>query len=260
MLRFAPTSKRPWGVRKSVSDLMMIPVPPATATYSPVPQQVLFDGWSDRLVKQGYTISDEEHWVSADEQRFISKVTVVNRTLLSDDATFSWQFALINSYDRQVAINTLCGAKVFVCTNGCMDAEWTSKTKHTSGVWNRLDQFLNESVANIHLRANAIKATFDVYRNTGAESRSQVDHVVCEAYRNNVIASSGIGQVLDHWERPEHAEFKPRNLWSLYNAFTSYNRGRSEFEESSRINKLNRILRKEFNLDILTPQEVADNM
>jgi hypothetical protein len=49
------------------------------------------------------------------------------------------------------------------------------------------------------------------------------DGLIMQAYRAGVIASSNIGQVLQEWDRPELPAFRdsPRNLWRLFNAFTS---------------------------------------
>jgi hypothetical protein len=84
--------------------------------------------------------------------------------------------------------------------------------------------------------------------------------VVCRAYNEGVVPASGIGQVLDHWKTPEHAEFKDRNVWSLYNAFTSYDRGRNMFERTTRTNRLQNILNEEFGINSVTPQETANNL
>ncbi|HPA18698.1 MAG TPA: hypothetical protein PLU30_13185 [Verrucomicrobiae bacterium] len=35
------------------------------------------------------------------------------------------------------------------------------------------------------------------------------------------ITASQIPDVLDEWRHPEHEAFRPRNAWSLFNAFTA---------------------------------------
>lgn len=252
-------NKYQWGTAHGIDSIDTLPVPHATATYQPVPHGGLYRMWSERLERAGYRITSEEHWVTNDCDVFLSKVSIESASLPTG-LGFKWQTALINSYNRQVAIKSAMGANVFVCTNGCLSAEFMMRTKHTGGVWERLNGFVNDSVRTVEYRANAIFRQFQRYTETDASSGRQVDHVVCEAYRNGIIPASGIGQVLDHWKTPEHAEFLPRNVWSLYNAFTSYDRGRSVFERTSRTNRLHDLLNREFNIDGQTPQAVTNSL
>jgi hypothetical protein len=248
-----------WGKNYSLDQISDMPVPEATMSYQPVRQTLLFNNWSSAMQAAGYSITSEEHWATNNRDVFLSKITI-SAPWLPSGLGFRWQAALINSYNRQVAIKTAMGAEVFVCTNGCLSAEYLMKTKHTSNVFNRIDDFVSMSVRTVDFRAKAIYNQFMVYTQTDAGSDKQVDHVVCEAYRKGIIPASGIGQVLDHWRNPEHAEFKPRNVWSLYNAFTSYDRGRSVFERSHRTNRLHSILNREFALGGETPQEATNSL
>lgn len=247
-----------WGSNYSIEDIGRMPVPHATASYQPVPQAVLYKMWGTRMEQAGYRISREQHWASQDQDVFLSLITIQAPSI--DNGMYSWQAALINSYNRQVSIKTAVGAEVFVCTNGCLSAEFMLRTKHTGGVWDRLESFVSDSVKSVGYRIDSIRDMFNRYQEVDVSSDRLVDHVVCDAYRNNVIPASGIGQVLDHWRTPEHAEFKPRNLWSLYNAFTSYDRGRSLFERTGRVNRLHSLFKDKFGLDAETPQQAADRL
>jgi hypothetical protein len=247
-----------WGKNYSIEEISEMPLPAPTKTYSPVPQASLYKMWSTRVVSAGYNISGEEHWATNDKDVFVSLITISAPSI--DNTVLRWQAALINSYNKQVSIKTAVGANVFVCTNGCLSAEFMHRTKHTGGVWGRLEEFLFDSVDNIGVRIRAIANLFDKYKQADASSDRQVDHLVCKAYRAGIIPASGVGQVLDHWRTPEHPEFKDRNVWSLYNAFTSYDRGRSMFERSSRVNRLHGLLNDEFQIDAATPQQVADRL
>jgi hypothetical protein len=249
--------KHQWGRVQGLSEIDTLDIPAATNTYQPVPHGGLYRMWSERLERAGYRITDEEHWVTNSDDVFLSKVSIES-SVLPSGLGFKWQTALINSYNRQVAIKTAMGANVFVCTNGCLSAEFMMRTKHTGGVWERLNTFVTDSVRTVEYRASVIFRQFERYNQTDASSDRQVDHVVCEAYRQNIIPASGIGQVLDHWHTPEHAEFKPRNVWSLYNAFTSYDRGRSMFDRTARTNRLHSLLNREYAIAGDTPQTATN--
>jgi hypothetical protein len=249
----------PWGSRVSIEEISRMPVPEATASYMPVRQDTLFNSWTATLERYGYHIAHDEHWVTKGMDVFISKVRVT-APWLPTGMGFTWETAMINSYNKQVAVKNAVGTTVFVCTNGCLSAEYLMRTKHTTNVWERLQRYIDQSVVTLEKRAASINRLFTAFQSTDAGSDRQVHHVVCRAYNEGVVPASGIGQVLDHWKTPEHAEFKDRNVWSLYNAFTSYDRGRNMFERTTRTNRLQNILNEEFGINAVTPQETANNL
>jgi len=252
-------SSRPWGRNYTLDDIASMPVPQPTKTYTPVPQATLYKMWSTDLAEVGYNIQSEEHWASNDKDEFISIVTVGRPNNRDGVGEWSWQAALINSYNKQVSIRTAVGASVFVCTNGCLSAEFAMRAKHTTHVWDRIEGFIARSVDNMSERLNSINRLFLAYKAADASSDRQVEHVICRAYKSGIIPASGIGQVLDHWWTPEHPEFKDRNVWSLYNAFTSYDRGRSLFQRTSRVNRLHALLEDEFAIGEATPQRYVES-
>ena len=61
----------------------------------------------------------------------------------------------------------------------------------------------------------------------GAKARSinlaldvHADSIVVRAADCRAITASQIPDVLKEWRQPEHESFRPRNAWSLFNAFT----------------------------------------
>ena len=45
--------------------------------------------------------------------------------------------------------------------------------------------------------------------------------IVARAADCRAITASQIPDVLQRWRHPEHESFRPRNAWSLFNAFTA---------------------------------------
>jgi len=77
-----------------------------------------------------------------------------------------------------------------------------------------------------------------------------------EAAKANVMGNAATMRVLEHWEKPEHPEFKERNVWSLENAFTSNDRGQSLMTQSGRMSRLTDIIDARFDVGI--PNEDHD--
>jgi hypothetical protein len=51
--------------------------------------------------------------------------------------------------------------------------------------------------------------------------------LVIRAVDCRAITTSQVPDVLQEWREPSHREFRPRNLWSLFNAFTEAYKGQN---------------------------------
>jgi len=246
------TNKR-WGSALTESQIRAIPVPPSTSSYSAVPQMDLVNKWAVQLEKEGFRLSEPVHFSNGSQ--FVTKFSLAGEGLpVRDDLGF--EAAIMNSYDKSRAISTGVGTRVAVCTNGMMSAELALKTRHTGFVYKRLDHFVQMSAKTVRLRAAATIDMFEEYEHVSVD-RSRSDYMIMESMRRNIIPATGIGEVWRHWHTPEHHEFKPRTVWSLYNAFTSYYRGRSEFAATARFGALHRLVKEAFELERKTPEQIV---
>ena len=53
----------------------------------------------------------------------------------------------------------------------------------------------------------------------------QAHDLVIRAYQNGAISKGKIADVVEQWHKPEHDDFSPRNMHSLYNGFTHVLKG-----------------------------------
>jgi hypothetical protein len=258
--RPATYTNRKWGnAYATLDEIRKIPVPVRTESYVPVPQDTLYTMWSDAMQEAGFTMSDAVHWSNGSQFLSICGITRDDLKINGVNADFHYTAGIMNSYDKTRAVSTGVGSEVFICTNGMFSAEVKLKTRHTLNVFDRLQEFVMHSVLTTSRRAWAIRDMFEEYSTTEVNMLADqlIDHVLVEAARQEIIPGSGIMEVYRHWKNPEHVEFKERNLWSLYNAFTSYNRGRSMFASADRYGKLHNLLRDSFHLENETPEELA---
>lgn len=258
--RPATYTNRKWGTAYGTLDeIRKIPLPERTESYVPVPQDTLYMMWADAMQQAGFNLSDAVHWTNG--AQFVSVVGITRDDLKINgvNAEFGYTAGILNSYNKSRAVSTGVGTEVRICTNGMFSAEVKLKTRHTLNVFDRLDEFVMHSVLTTSRRAWAIRDMFEEYatREVTMSDDRIIDHVLVEAARQEVIPGSGILEVYKHWKTPEHNEFKERNLWSLYNAFTSYNRGRSMFASADRYGRLHSLFKKEFALENETPEELA---
>lgn len=144
-----------------------------------------------------------------------------------------------NSHDKSFSLSVLCGAHVLVCSNGMLVGEHHVRRKHTSGI-NLFQQ--------IELAIDAfVNCTGEIVRQVNTLSNesvteSQAHHLIVEAAREGAFSSSQILDIVREYEEPAHADFKPRNRWSLYNACTEVMKKQSPARQADGFRGLNRAL------------------
>ena len=124
---------------------------------------------------------------------------------------------LRNSVDKSYSLSVLAGARVLVCSNGVLSAEFIVSRKHTSGIRlnesidRALDQFMNSvrSFTELHERLRMKPIGLDAAKS-----------LVVDCALAGALPSSHVVDVVREFETPQHEEFREHNLWSLYNATT----------------------------------------
>lgn len=218
-----------WGDCLPIANIKRVSeTPDKTRSFQPIPHHVGVDLVETHATRRGFQMSEPRHYVSKNRQQFWSMYTI-QHSLLPGVEGMSWEMAVRNSSDKSMSFAVAGGDRLFVCANGMLTAESFFKTRHTTNVWDRVHQIIDASLSNILERSLKRVHQMNTYKNLDAGGDRFVDHVVVEAMRRDIINPAGIKEVLDHWHTPEHAEFKDRNVWSLMNAFTSRDRGRSPF-------------------------------
>ena len=141
-----------------------------------------------------------------------------------ESPNYKFQCAITNNYGD--SLNTRCffGTEVFVCTNGSwwMSAKTQETQKHTM---NTLEEF-NSTVWKLSGELDDIYQNvtrgFENLKEHDFSSRKEVDDFVSQSFQRGLLSRVDVPKVLKHWDEPEHVEFKDRNGYSLFNAYTSH--------------------------------------
>jgi hypothetical protein len=128
---------------------------------------------------------------------------------------------LRHSNNGRHALTFFAGVRVFVCSNGMISERFTpgERKRHTMNlnlsdtVDAGLVQFADGARANLAAEIKALQGMD--YTN-----ELKVHNVLCRTGAEGLVPWSQLGKVEQAWRTPPHPEFKDRNGWSLYNAFT----------------------------------------
>jgi len=144
-----------------------------------------------------------------------------------------------NSHDKSFSLSILSGARVVVCANGVLSAEYIVARKHTSRIdlVESVDHALDAFMGSIR----GFQVTYERLRSCRL-TRMRAHSVVIEMARAGAFSSSDILPVLDEYEHPIHEEFAERNAWSLYNAATARMKTQSPGRQVDGFKSLNAVL------------------
>jgi len=124
---------------------------------------------------------------------------------------------LINSNSGRSVIKIAIGATVTVCGNGMVTGEILLKKRHTKGL--NLQEEIWEALEQYHSGALKVGDEVDQMRTVELDD-FQKDSLLMQAGRSRLMPWSRIGRVDKEYNSPRFDDFRPRTMWSLFNAFT----------------------------------------
>jgi len=203
-----------WTATKA--DLAAVPVPEATDSYVPVPYGRFVEEVELHVPRFGLTITREEFALARDGAQMFGVLTCTNG---HGDRDYSLAIGLRNSLDRSVAVGLTSGSRCMVCDNLAFSGEVTMQRKHTVHVFRDLPDLIYRMLSEVSVLQNRLHTEIAAMKGRELDN-PDVAELLVAACRRNVLPFSQLPKVIDAWERPAYDDFKPRNAWSLYNAFT----------------------------------------
>lgn len=198
--------------------LFGIETPPATDTWFPLPHRHLVTEVEGQLLDAGFELLAETHAVSHEGHRYFGLLEVAQPGISESDG-HGWVIGLRNSHDKTFPAGLVAGTRVFVCDNLSFSGLIQIRRKHTRFAVRDLRQLTARAVGQLGTHLVELDRRIDAYRDKRLSDAAAHD-IVIKATDCRAITTNQIPQVLGHWREPGHEEFRPRNAWSLFNAFT----------------------------------------
>lgn len=199
-------------------SLMGLPIPEKTDTHLPIPHHQFFELAQDRLIKQGYAITNPQHYLNREAAHYFALMQILHE---DEDpaAEHSTMCALRNSHDKTFAASLSVGAKVFVCDNLSFSGDIVVGRKHTPNIWDELPEIFEGAIKKIRVMRKRQDVRFAEYREAPLDNHT-VDHLIMETYRQGIINLKRIGRVNNEWHNPS-ADHGDKSVWRYFNAVTA---------------------------------------
>jgi len=200
----------------SREELKAIPVPEGTRTFKPIPHHEIVDALVEALSFRYIGVIRDEYAVSPDGMRLFG---VLDLETAFDGCRFA--IGLRNSNDKSLRLALTCGVRVFVCDNLSFQGELTPVLAKHSKNFSVVDS-LAIGVDRIQRNFDPLRAQVDAWRSRQL-TNEQAKLIIYRAFIEGdlTVPRSLARDVHRNYFEPTHAEFAPRTMWSLSNAFTS---------------------------------------
>lgn len=225
-------------------SLRSIPTPKPQGRHYPIPHYELASTAVERANALGLAVDKEQWAVSKNGQRLYGVLNFKPNPKISLPDGMCPSMGLRSSHDKSLAINCCVGAKVFVCDNGAFHGDFSLRKLHTTGFRLKIEidgvfKRFSESVGALGEMVAKLKDR--------RLTDNQAKVVLVDAFRADVMPWTYLRDVQQEYFEPKHDAFKPRNAWSLYNAFTEIVKERSPNDQIRTFRALNKFLAADLN-------------
>lgn len=229
------------GVRVANRDVLKsIRTPDGEGRWKPVPHFELANACVERAKSCGLVVQKEEWGVVGKERsRLYGVLKFAPDHKLDMPSGMAPCMGVRSSFDKKVAIGIAIGATVFCCENGALSGDYTIRKLHTTG-FNLTDE-IETAFQKFNEQAGTLTAMVRGLQALNLTDKS-ANHLIVNAFRHDVMPGSFMMDVIKEYHEPRHPEFKPRNAWSLYNAFTEVVKARSPGDQMKTLRGLNKFL------------------
>jgi hypothetical protein len=200
----------------SRAGLEAVAPPPATATWFPISHSRVLDTALEALNAAGFQVSRTRLALARNKARFFGTLDLQSPVA----AGVTLAVGVRNSIDKSLPIAFCAGSRVFVCDNLAFSSEVVIARKHTRFGEARFNEAISRAVQSLHQYRAAEAERIDRWRHSELSSDA-ADALLLRAYERQIITAPLLPRLIHEWRHPSFEDFRPRTLWSLFNAFTT---------------------------------------
>jgi hypothetical protein len=200
----------------SREELDRIDAPPPTRTWFPVRHSAVIDTVGRTLEQAGFRVNRVRHAVTRGDARMFATMDLSDA--LADGVTLA--VGIRNSTDKSLPLGFCAGSRVFVCDNLAFRSELLVRRKHTRFGQERFEGEIASAVRSLE-QFRAAESLRIARMRSIAIGDELAESLILRGQLAGIISPRVLPKVVTGWREPEFEEFRPRTLWSLFNAFTS---------------------------------------
>ena len=195
------------------NSLANIPTPESTDSFVPIPHTSLVSMIKNGLNARNFNIVEEKYAIDKVQDMFgMLKME-------SSNGAYHNIIGIRNSHNKRFSASACHGSSVMVCDNLSFHGEHQISRKHTKYIMRDLTDKVSDLMNNIVKGWANQEHRFNAYTASELSDRD-FNELLGDAIQSHAIQPSKALKVAAEYKDPRHDEFKPRNAWSAFNAFT----------------------------------------
>jgi hypothetical protein len=196
------------------SNLLAVPLPEKTETYTPVPHRILINEIQDKLAARNMQVINRSYSSNNNGQQMVGRFAIQ-----ADDSEMNMMLGFKNSYDKSMTVGLAAGARVIVCSNGMVTGDMVAmKRKHTGAVLEELHDYIIDAVNMLEDNFIELKKDKEIMELTTLNDREQAEILGRLYIEKDIITSTQLNIVKREMEHSEN--FVGKTAWCLYNNVT----------------------------------------
>lgn len=218
--------------QKEVREVELVRPAHAKGYWQGISHADLLDTVFNEVRRRKWKMGQDLYTMNADGTDLAAAFNIEIPTLKAPQGqTFS--MGLLTSNARRKKLKIVVGSVVKVCHNGMVTGEIALARKHTKNL--SLKDEIEEALNTYIMKAMMLKDTVSEMQRIHLGDGSK-DTLLMQAGRLKVMPWSRVGMVDEEYRHPKHEEFKPRTVWSLFNAFTEVVKQNPPLNQMNQIN------------------------
>jgi Domain of unknown function (DUF932) len=196
-------------------QLALVETPDATHSFKPIPHIELIETLENVLQMNQITIRKEQFALRRDGSTLFGVLQLAYQDTVDGMAALG----LRTSNNRTMSIQLCAGLSVFVCSNMVFRGDLIAlNRKHTAGLHLRTE--INNAVLRFQDHFGKLTGEINHLKELPL-SDSQAKAILHDVFVQGILPIRLLPEASNLYFEPFVDEFRPRNAWSLHNAFTA---------------------------------------
>ena len=193
-------------------------LPEETKTYKPVSHQQLIDLTLASIEGAGFQLASETYSSAREGNVANGRYTIKNVADSEMQLEIGWQ----NSYDKSMSLKFAIGARIFICSNGCVHGDMGSfRKKHQGEIQEFTPKAITEYIKQAGDTFQRMQSEREAMKNIEITRRTKAELIGRMMIEEQFIQSTQMNLILDELKNPTHDYGAKDSLWELYN-FTTF--------------------------------------
>jgi hypothetical protein len=175
------------------------------------------------LTTAGFEIREAKFALARSDARLFSTLDL--STVLTVGVSLA--VGIRNSTDKSLPLGFSAGSRVLACGNLAFRSELAVGRKHTRFGQQRFIEEISQAVERLAEFREQESKRIERFQLTDLTDQA-AESLMLRSFEQAVISHRLLPRVISEWRSPSFDAFRPRTLWSLFNAFTIALREREE--------------------------------